>query len=75
MDMPEYLQYRDRGYMYSPHLKFILFFRKVDNCVKEIVNDAGFKKYGEDLIKVNNISIKGTIIINSISLGSSFKHE
>ena len=75
MDMPEYLQYRDRGYMYSPHLKFILFFRKVDNCVKEIVNDAGFKKYGEDLIKVNNISNKGTIIINSISLGSSFKHE
>lgn len=40
--------------MYSPYLKFILFFRKVDNCVKEIVNDAGFKKYGEDLIKVNN---------------------
>ena len=26
--MPKYLQYRDRGYMYTPHLSFIPFFRK-----------------------------------------------
>ena len=52
IDMPSYLQYRDRGYMYSPHKKFIPFFRLVDSCVKEVVNDAGFKEHGEELIKV-----------------------
>lgn len=55
LDMPEYLQYRDRGFMYSPHLRFIPFFRNVDTCVKEVVNDDKFKQYGEDLIKVHMI--------------------
>ena len=36
--MPDYLQHRDSGYMYSPHPKFIPFLRQVDTTVKHIVN-------------------------------------
>ena len=50
--MPEYLQYRDSGYMYSPDPKFIPFFRLVDTTVKEIVNSKGFEEHGSALIKV-----------------------
>ena len=52
--MPDYLQYCDSGYMYSPHPKFIPFFRQVDTTVKQIVNPNGLKKRGE-LIKVKQI--------------------
>lgn len=51
-DLPQYLKYRDRGYMYTPHRIFIPFFRCVDNCVREIVNQSGFQEHGDDLIKV-----------------------
>ena len=50
--MPEYLRYRDRGYMYTPHPNFIPFFRDVDITVKEVVNTTGFQKYRNELIKV-----------------------
>ena len=74
--MPNYLQYRDRGYMYSPHTKFIPFFRKVDSCVKEIVNDAGFKKHGEELIKVSNqLCTLISINMQIVCVGGSFSYE
>lgn len=52
-DMPKYLQYRDRGYMYTPHISFIPFFREVDNRIKEVINPTGFKEHGDELVKVN----------------------
>ena len=55
-DMPKYLQYRDRGYMYTPHVSFIPFFREVDNCIKEVINPTGFKEHGDELVKVNMCS-------------------
>ena len=54
--MPDYLQYWDSGYMYSPHPKLIRFFRQVDTTVKHIINPNGFEKNGE-LIKENKLSI------------------
>ena len=39
--MPDYLQYRDKGHMYSPDPSFIPFFRAADECVKSIVNEKG----------------------------------
>ncbi len=37
--MPDYLRYRDRGYMYSSNatfIPFVPFVREVDNCVRDI---------------------------------------
>lgn len=50
--MPQYLQYRDNGYMYTPHPTFIPFFRAVDECTKEIVNQKGLQEHGNELVKV-----------------------
>ena len=50
--MPSYLQYRDRGFMYTPNPDFIPFFRAVDECIKEVANERGFKDHGDQLIKV-----------------------
>lgn len=53
--MPEYLKYRDRGYMYTPHPTFIIpFIRDVDNCVREVVNPTGFQEHAGDLIYYRN---------------------
>ena len=38
--LPQYLRYRDKVNIYSPHLKFISFFRAVDEYIKEVVNEA-----------------------------------
>ena len=51
-DMPIYLKYRDRGYMYSPHTDFVPFIREVDQCVKEIVNEKCFLEFGDTIVKV-----------------------
>lgn len=50
--IPGYLQYRDKGYMYFPHSSFIPFLRDLDELLKKVLNDEGFKNHGADLIKV-----------------------
>lgn len=50
--MPSYLQYRDRGYMYSPDPSFLPLFRAVDECIKSIVNEKGIQEHGDQLVKV-----------------------
>ena len=52
-DMPAYLQYRDKGYMYSPKAVFVPFFRDIDKCVREIVNEKGFEEHKDDIVKIN----------------------
>ena len=49
--IPNYLQYRDQGYMYFPHISFIPFFKTVDNTVKAVVNSDGLEENGSELIK------------------------
>ena len=50
--IPEYLKYRDQGFMYFPHASFIPFLRAVDDCVKGVVNSDGLEENGSELIKV-----------------------
>ena len=50
--IPEYLQYRDKGYMYFPKMCFIPFIRDVDKCVCELANEEAMKKYGSKLVEV-----------------------
>ena len=50
--IPDYLKYRDQGYMYFPHVTFIPFLRTVDNAVKAVVNSSGLDENGSELIKV-----------------------
>ena len=56
--IPEYMKYRDLGYMYFPHPIFIPFLRHVDTTVKEVVNPSGIDKEGNNLIKVSSCSPK-----------------
>jgi len=51
-EIPGYLQYRDKGYMYFPQSSLIPFFRNFDGILKEVVNENGFRKHGDDLVKV-----------------------
>lgn len=50
--IPDYLKYRDRGFMYFPHHNLIPFLRNLDTVVKTAVNEDAFCKHGDDLIKV-----------------------
>ena len=60
--IPGYLQYRDKGYMYFPQSSLIPFFRNFDGVLKEVVNEVGFRKHGDDLIKVCKLACKSIII-------------
>lgn len=51
--MPEYLKYRDKGYMYSPVTESISFFRAIDDCVREQINEIGFQEHGSNLVAVS----------------------
>jgi len=50
--IPEYLKYRDRGYMYFPHISFVPLIRQVDEVVKQVVNEKKMGEDGGDIIKV-----------------------
>ena len=50
--VPQYLQYRDRGYMHFPKESFIPFFRAVDQCILEHANENALKKHGPKLVEV-----------------------
>jgi len=52
LTIPEYLKYRDQGFIYLPHASFIPFLRTIDDCVKDIVNLDGLEENGSELIKV-----------------------
>lgn len=52
-EMPDYLKYRDCGYMYSPKSSFIPFVRVVDVCVNTASNSASFLHHGDEIVKVH----------------------
>ena len=54
-NVPEYLKYRDQGFMYFPHVTFIPFLKAVDDCVKGVVNSNGLEENGSDLVQVSYI--------------------
>lgn len=51
-DIPDYLQYRDRGFMYFPHKIFIPFLKKVDQNIKKVINSSSLDEHGDAIIKV-----------------------
>ena len=51
-DVPGYLKYQDRGYMYFPHKVFIPFLQEVDTNLKKVVDPTTFNEHGDNLIKV-----------------------
>ena len=50
--IPDYLRYRDKGFMYFPDSSLVPFLRNFDSILKEIVNEEGLRKHGDNLIKV-----------------------
>ena len=50
--VPDYLQYRDKGYMYFPAARFIPFIQHVDTCVKEHANPQALQVHGSKLVAV-----------------------
>ena len=50
--IPDYMKYRNLGYLYFPHSTFIPFCRHLDTTVKEVVNPSGINMEGNNLIKV-----------------------
>ena len=49
--IPDYLRYRDKGFMYFPDNSLVPFLRNFDSILKEIVNEEGLRKHGDNLIK------------------------
>ena len=56
-DIPDYLQYRDRGFMYFPHKVFIPFLKKVDQNIKKVINSSSLDEHGDAIIKVLIIAV------------------
>ena len=50
--VPEYLQYRDMGYMYFPAVRYIPFIEHVDQCVLEHTNEKSLQEHGSSLVGV-----------------------
>jgi len=69
--IPEYLKYRDQGFMYFPHVSFIPFLKAVDDCVKEVVNSKGLEENGSDLVQVCFLSMLFTFTLYIFFLGCS----
>ena len=69
-DIPAYLQFRDKGCIYFPQSNLIPFFRNFDGVLKEIVNEDGFLKHGNDLIKVyyNQLALVQHYVFANVTL-------
>lgn len=50
--IPAYLSYRDKGFLYFPDTSLIPFLHNFDDTLKEVVNEEGFHKHGDNLVKV-----------------------
>ena len=52
--LPQYLMYRDDGYMYFPDVPLIPFLRSIDELVKSVVNVETIQD-NDEIIKVTTI--------------------
>jgi len=60
--LPQYLMYRDDGYMYFPDIPFIPFLRSIDELVKSVVNAETIQD-DDQIIKVTTVWIDTYCII------------
>ena len=56
--IPEYLKYRDNGYMYFPCTEMLTFLVSVDLKTKEMANEQSFNEHGSNLLKVAGDNIE-----------------
>ena len=57
--VPDYLIYRDEGYMYFPCVKLLPFLKAVDIATKEEVNNTTFSQQGSDMLTTIVEKIQG----------------
>jgi len=50
-NVPKYLQYRDKGFMYFPCEELLPFLQEIDRTVKTCCNEEGFCNYGKLLVQ------------------------
>lgn len=46
--VPDYLRYRDHGFIYFPLKVFIPFLQKVDLNLKKVINSTSFNEHGDN---------------------------
>ena len=56
--VPKFLQYRDKGYMYFPCNELFPFLQLVDVKVKSCANEENFKMHGKNLVQVTTANIE-----------------
>ena len=68
--IPEYLKYRDNGYMYFPCTEMLPFLISVDLKTNEKANEQSFKEHGSNLLKVagDNIEKDGSLLSGFVEL-------
>ena len=49
--IPEYLKYRDKGFMYFPIPEMLPLLKAVDVKTKKLVNNESFTELGSDMLK------------------------
>ena len=55
--IPDYLRYRDRGFMYFPTESFLPFLQAVDTCVRKYTNSTSYQRHGSQIVEVYCIHI------------------
>ena len=66
--VPDYLKYRDEGFMYFPCRELLPFLRTVDTATTKKVNDANFSLEGADILTVVVESLHSDPNIHSLFL-------
>ena len=81
-NVPKYLQYRDKGFMYFPCEEVLPFLKDLDKTVKMYCNDKGFWKYGKLLVqetvklvknKANLKELFSAVLISCLGSTSTFQ--
>ena len=52
--LPQYLMYRDNGYMYFPDVAFVPFLRSLDEIVRGVINTETIQD-DDQIIKVTSV--------------------
>ena len=69
--IPEYLQYRDEGYMYFPCTELLPFLKAVDIKTKEHANSESFKELiGADLLTTVSNSVENSLDLQTLFTGA-----
>ena len=68
--VPDYLQYRDEGYMYFPCVELLLFLKAVDIATKKGINNTSFSQQGSDMLTSIVEKVNGNPNLQSLFLST-----